>query len=187
MEPAGIGLTCREALAVFSQYETLRLQQRVFELETEMQKIKQNYLTQLERIEWAANVMWQNGIRCGCCRFFCGTCQKTSGACTCLIKTCQCRLCLDEDKNHCDDKVGNNLMPYWYHPKGQTPVRRAGGAKKSTASGGAGAQNPLRQYCGFEFCDPRWYATHNVLATFNHYGTVDVTTPELLETFLDSL
>lgn len=38
MRPAALGVTCREALGVFAQYETLRLQGRVRELE------RQNYV-----------------------------------------------------------------------------------------------------------------------------------------------
>jgi hypothetical protein len=35
MRPAALGVSCREALGVFAQYETLRLQRRVRELERE--------------------------------------------------------------------------------------------------------------------------------------------------------
>ena len=42
MHPAALGLTCKEALEVFSANETLRLQARVHDLEAEVKKLQED-------------------------------------------------------------------------------------------------------------------------------------------------
>ena len=176
MESAALGLTCKEALVVFSQNETLRLQARVQELENEMKVIKKQYLKQLERIEWAADVMCENGIRCGCDYDYCETCDNDPESCTCPIRTCRCEECIEQEEQYCYRQRDAKLMPYWYHPDGQVPVCFG----ECSARGSEVAEPP---YCGFEFCDPKWYITHNILRTTSHHKTIDITTPELLSKF----
>lgn len=187
MNAAGLGLTCKEALLVFSQNETLKLQARVSELENELSVMKKMYFKQLERIEWAADVMWKHGIRCGCSYGMCDTCDQHEDTCTCRIQTCRCKDCEEDNRDWCNDQVNGGLLAEWYHPKGQVNVRWDGGAQRYCAMCDDEPIPPQPAYCGFIVCDPEWYLSMNVLRDDTHTDVIDVTTPELLERFQNKL
>ena len=184
MQHAAMGLTCKEAFTVFSQNETLRLQTRVSELEKQLMTIQRQYLKQLERIEWAADVMWKHGIRCGCYRGGCHFCNEPADTCTCQIRNCQCEECKDDMHDDSVDLCDAGLIPEWYHPKHYSLVKAFGCAEICCDSGRI-------PYCGFQFCDPNWYLTHNIVRCHHNgwrfdpfdFSVVDISTPELLETF----
>ena len=150
MLAAGLGLACRESFAVFSQYETLRLQSRVHELEREVETLKTLFMRQLERIEWAGDVMWRHDIRCGCVTEDCDFCGDSGPFCTCLIHTCECGDCVNHLIDKGDKLVAAGLIRECCHRKGQRVVR------------GFGSGSP-RAYYEFEASDPEWYRTLNVM------------------------
>lgn len=168
MNAAALGLTCKEAMFVFSQNETLRLQTRVQQLEKELHVIKKMYLRQLGRIEWASDVMWEHGIRCGCDYGDCDTCGKEQTSCSCQIRTCKCKECKDDEDHWCNVQVDNGLMPF----KGKCNVRWEGGAQRYAEVYEEEDKGP---YCGFCVCDPKWYETMNVLRDDTHNEFIDVT------------
>lgn len=89
MKPASLGLTCKDALVVFSQNETLRLQGEVRELQAEIQQMR-------EQLEWACNVMHEAGIRTKCWYTDCSECKVDLNDCTCPLATCRCKDCCDD-------------------------------------------------------------------------------------------
>ena len=104
MQPAALGLTNSDALSVFSQYETLRLQRRVAELEARLKTVvhswRAKYTRKVEQLVWARDVMWGAGIETGCRYGTCDYCEEFAGelgVCRCLVQTCQCRQC-EEDR-----------------------------------------------------------------------------------------
>ena len=96
MQPAALGLTCKDAFTVFSQNETLALQKRVSALEEEIKHWKKLYFRQLQRIEWAGDLLQDLKIRCGCNYGDCDECGHPADSCTCMIKMCGCKDCAED-------------------------------------------------------------------------------------------
>lgn len=86
MQPAALGLTCKNAFVIFSQNETLRLQQ-------EIQQLK-------EQLNWACQVMSDAGIQTGCNYANCTLCGNEPALCTCIIRMCQCHECVEDRGFH---------------------------------------------------------------------------------------
>lgn len=108
MQEAALGLTCREAFTVFSQNETLILQDRVNNLKAEIERWKNMYYRQLQRVEWAGDKFVKHDIVCGCLYGDCEECGNETNECTCLIKTCQCYECDDDMRTWGLDNGFNN-------------------------------------------------------------------------------
>ena len=96
MKLAALGLTCKDAFTVFSQNETLALQKRVSALEEEIKHWKKLYFRQLQRIEWAGDLLQDLKIRCGCNYGDCDECGNPADSCTCMIRMCACKDCVDD-------------------------------------------------------------------------------------------
>ena len=81
---------------MFSQNETLALQKRVSALEEEIKHWKKLYFRQLQRIEWAGDLLQDLKIRCGCNYGDCDECRNPADSCTCMIRMCGCKDCVDD-------------------------------------------------------------------------------------------
>ena len=103
MQPSALGLTCHDALSIFSQNETLRLQAEVSELKIKLRELakiwKKKCERQKEKIAWACVALYDADICTGCLWSSCPTCGINAaevGRCMCLIRTCQCFECRDD-------------------------------------------------------------------------------------------
>ena len=165
MRAAALGLTCKDALVVFSHNETLKLQKRVTELEQELERRKIRYLQQLQRIEWAADILRKYGVVCGCIEY-CPECDNADCPCTCRIATCQCSECYEFHNKRADELVDTDLLPVWFHPKGHAlvavdPPELDPRLDPRLAPKEMG--KPEDEYLvSMEFNDPNWMFTHNV-------------------------
>lgn len=101
MRPAALGLTCNDALVVFSQNETLRLQAEVSKLKKIVEMWKQKCQRQKKQLAWACRMLHDANVRTGCGYCECETCGVVAaelGVCMCPLQTCQCNAC-DEDRD----------------------------------------------------------------------------------------
>ncbi len=165
MRAAALGLTCKDALVVFSHSETLNLQKRVTELEQELKRCKIRYLQQLQRIEWAVDTLRKYGVQCGCIEY-CPECDNSFCPCTCRIATCQCRECYEFHNERANDLIDAGLLPVWFHPKGHAlvavdPSELDPRLDPRLAPKEMG--DPDDDYLvSMEFNDPNWMFTHNM-------------------------
>ena len=104
MQPSALGLTCHDALSIFSQNETLRLQAEVSELKIKLRELakiwKKKCERQKEKIAWARREMYDVDIRTGCLWSDCPACGVYAaevGKCMCPLRTCLCSECRDDE------------------------------------------------------------------------------------------
>ena len=94
---SALGLTCREAFTVFSQNETLRLQQEVLRLEKEFANLKARIIRKNLSDGYAPE---------GCFYGMCAFCECETNDCFCDWM-CECNECRD-DRDFYKDKAWTN-------------------------------------------------------------------------------